>query len=212
MKPTITQRITSEPALRALANAARHRSHSRRQVVIEEGTKPESLFLLLSGTIVITSVSGPHELLLGYKYPGEFFGEMGMFPEVAPLRSARLSALSACTFLEIGYGRFRELVRAHPELWEAIAEQLARDLRAVNRRLAEMPVLHAAERIWQVLLHLAAREERRDLDSCGIPVRIKRSDLGKLAGCSREVAGLVLHELAREGRVRLKGHAIVVCA
>lgn len=207
MKQSIAERIATEPALQALLSSARQRQLRKQQIVFEEGSKAESLFLILSGSVVMTARSGGHELLLGYKYTGEFFGEMGMFPDVAPQRSARIAARGPCTVLELGYDRFRGLVHAYPELWAEIAQQLARDLRAVNRRLAEMPTLHAADRIWQVLLELASHEGRTDQQD-RVEVRVTRRDLGQLAGCSREVAGLVLRDLSRAGKLELRGHAI----
>ena len=209
MKPSITERIANEPAMQALFAASRQRSLRKQQIVIEQGAKAESLFLVLSGTMVMTAASGHEELLLGYKYPGEYFGEMGMFSDVAPIRSARIAARSDASVLEIGYDRFDELVRVHPGIWAEIARQLARDLRAVNRRLAQIPSLNAADRVLQVLLDLAAHEDCMDREG-NVEVRVTRSDLGKLAGCSREIAGLVLRDLSDAGKVELRGHAIRV--
>lgn len=209
MSPSINDRIAKEPPLQALFSAARKRCLAKQQVVIDEGTKPDSLFLIMSGTVAVTSASGEDELLLAYMFPGDFFGEMGLFPDVA-LRSARISTRTECMLLEIGYDRFARLSEEHPQLWAEIAAQLARNLRAVNRRLAEMPTLHAADRLWQVLSDLASHGDGpRSAD--GVEVRVTRSDLGKLAGCSRELAGMVLHDLSQAGKVKLKGHAIVVC-
>ena len=207
MKRSIADRIAAEPPLQALFKAARQRSLRKRQIVIEQGTKPDSLFLVLSGTLDITSASGDRELLLGFKYPGEFFGEMGMFPELAPLRSARISARSPCAVLEIGYDRFNELARLHCELWAEISRQLARDLHAVSRRLAQVPNQHVMDRVWSVLVDLASHEPCDDLRA-GVEVRITRNDLGMLAGCSREVAGLALRDLSQAGKLELKGHAV----
>src|SRR5438874_1070852 len=39
---------------------------------------------------------------------------------------------------------------------------------------------------------------------------ITRQDLGKLAGCSRELAGMVVKEFAKAGRLELRGKTILI--
>ena len=41
-------------------------------------------------------------------------------------------------------------------------------------------------------------------------LRITRADLGKFAGCSRELTGVILQDLAAEGRVRLDGRTLLI--
>jgi CRP/FNR family cyclic AMP-dependent transcriptional regulator len=101
------------------------------------------------------------------------------------------------------------MTRRHPNLWLELAGQIAARLRSVNRRIAEMPRLQACDRIWLVVAELA-EQVVGNKDPEGIPLRVRREDLGKLAGCSREAAGLALQQLAAEGRVTLRGQTIVV--
>lgn len=136
MSTSIAERIASEPALQALFSAGHKRQVRRQQVVIDEGAHPESLYLIVSGTVAVTTTSPRGELLLAYMYPGDFFGEMGLCADVTE-RSARICARTDCLLLEIAYARFTELSLQFPQLWPEIASQLAGRLRAVNRRLAE---------------------------------------------------------------------------
>ncbi|WP_439102061.1 helix-turn-helix domain-containing protein, partial [Congregibacter sp.] len=43
-------------------------------------------------------------------------------------------------------------------------------------------------------------------------IKITRQELGKIAGCSREMAGRVLKTLEQEGLVNVSGKTIVVYA
>lgn len=209
MNHELSEKMAADPAYRELFATSHHRRVVRQQVVIAEGATPTSLYMILSGTVAVQTVDvQSNELLLGYFYPGDFFGEMGLFPDVAS-RSAEIRACSDSLLLEIDYGRFLELTARHSKLWIDLAGQLAARLRAVNRRLAEMPTLHAADRIWLVLRELALRSEAPRLND-GRQLRITRQDLGRLAGCTRELAGMVLHDFEVAGRVVLSGHAIIV--
>lgn len=206
---TIFERLSREPAFQELFRHARHRDVARNCVVIAEGARPEHLYLIVSGLVSVRHTrKGGEELLLAHMYPGDFFGEMGLFPGVHA-RSAMIRAASDCALLEIPYRIFIELTQRHSALWLELAGQLAARLRNTNRRLAEMPTLHAADRVLLVL--------REMVDSSGPPgkdglvcLRITRADLGKLAGCSRELTGMILQDLAAAGRIRLHGRALLI--
>lgn len=202
-------RMRQDPGFKELFKLARHRNLPKNYVVIREKTLPGQLYLIMSGQVAVR-YSGPQatELLLGYLYPGDFFGEMCLFPGVSE-RSAMITTAADCSLLEIDYKPFVELTQRHPSLWLELAGQLAARLRATNRRLAEAPALHAADRVWGVISEIASNMGAMDAPR-DKAIRITRQDLGKLAGCSRELAGMVLRDFARAGRISLSGRAIVV--
>jgi CRP/FNR family transcriptional regulator, cyclic AMP receptor protein len=202
-------KVSRDPAFQELFVRAHRRVLPKNRVVLAEGAKPSCLYFILSGTVSVRLANREdRDVLLAYMHAGDFFGEMCLFPDVKA-RSAEVRTVSECAVLEIGYDVFVSLATRHPSLWLELAGQLAARLRSTNRRLADLPVQPAAERIWSVITELARRSEA-PRNGAGISLRITRSDLGKLAGCSREVAGNVLHDLREQGRVALDGHRIVV--
>ena len=44
----------------------------------------------------------------------------------------------------------------------------------------------------------------------GWQIKVSRQELGRIAGCSREVAGRILKSLEEEGIVDVSGHTMVV--
>ncbi|MES2883965.1 MAG: cyclic nucleotide-binding domain-containing protein [Pseudomonadota bacterium] len=208
MSTGLFERISHDPGFQALFLAGHRRKLVKHQLVIEEGDTPQTLYLLMSGSVSVR-LSNWHgrEALLAYMHAGDFFGEMGLFAGVHT-RSARVETVTDCLLLEIAYQRFLELTRQHVSLWMELAGQLATRLRVANRRLAEMPLLDAPDRVWSVLTELAEKSESHSAE--GAALRITRANLGKLAGCSREIAGCVLHSFSNEGRVILRGQKIVV--
>jgi CRP/FNR family cyclic AMP-dependent transcriptional regulator len=200
-------RLTRDPGFRELFKSARHRDLPKNHVVLEEGAKPGHLYLIVSGLVAVRYASPRDpDLLLAYLYPGDFFGEMCLFPGVEA-RSAMIKTAADCALLEIGYEPFVELTRKHPSLWLELAGQLAHRLRTVNHRLAEMPALHAADRVWLVLKDMASNLGTRGDTRT---IRITRQDLGKLAGCSRELAGMILRDFAKQGRIDVRGKTITI--
>jgi CRP/FNR family cyclic AMP-dependent transcriptional regulator len=200
-------RVSRDPGFKELFKIARHRDLPRNHVVIQEGATPGHLYLLMSGLADIRH-SGPsgEELLLAYLYPGDFFGEMCLFPGVES-RSAMIRTTTDSALLEIGYEPFVDLTKKFPSLWLELAGQLAQRLRKTNHRLAQMPALHAADRLWLVLAEMAANIGRVGKERT---IRITRQDLGKLAGCSRELAGMILKDFANAGRISVRGKTITI--
>ena len=203
------EKLMGEPGFQELFKVSRHRDFPKNHVVLAESSKPGSLYLLVSGLVAVrhSGIRG-RELLLAYLYPGDFFGEMCLFPGL-DARSAMIKTSTASVALEINYQTFMDLTQKYPRLWLELAGQLATRLRSTNHRLAEMPVLHAADRVWLAIKEIAANSDTPDLPE-GKPVRITRQDLGKLAGCSRELAGMVLKDFAEEGRIVLHGKTVVI--
>lgn len=201
--------VLTKPVIQTFIAQAHKRSYSPKHTILHAGDTPTTLFLILEGSVsILLEDKDGREIVLAYLSPGDFFGEMCLFPNVTS-RSAMVQTLDECMVLEIPYQRFLDLSAKHSSLWLELAGQIAARLRAVNRRLAEMPVIPAAERIWSTLLDLA--EHSGDSQSnAPITLRVTREDLGRLAGCSREMAGLVLRDFERAGRVQLNGHRITV--
>jgi CRP/FNR family cyclic AMP-dependent transcriptional regulator len=209
MSTSSFERLSRDPGFQELFKAARHRELPKNKVVVEESAPPGHLYFVVSGLVSVrySGVRG-RELLLAYLYPGDFFGEMCLFPG-QKARSAMIKTCSPSVVLEINYQTFMDLTARYPSLWLELAGQLATRLRATNHRLAEMPVLHAADRVWLALQEIAANNGARALPE-GQPINITRQDLGKLAGCSRELAGMVIKDFAKAGRVILRGKTIII--
>ena len=209
MSATEFERLSRDPAFQEMFRSGHRRHVPKGQMVLMEGDQPNTLCFLMSGSLSVQLLNWHgQEALLAFIHPGEFFGEMGLFPGMNA-RSATVQAAADSNLLEVPYPVFLELTRKHASLWLELAGQLAGRLRTLNRRLAEMPKLQARDRVWLVVAELAEHtNDGKDPD--GIPLRVRREDLGKLAGCSREAAGNALQELADEGRVMLRGQTIVV--
>lgn len=203
------ERLSRDPAFQEMFRSGHRRRVPKSQVILNEGDPPRSLYFIMSGAVAVQLKNWHgYEALLALMHPGDFFGEMGLFPGMSS-RSATVQATVECNLLEIPYITFIDLTRKYPTLWLELAGQLAARLRSLNRRMAELPKLQAKDRIWLVVSELAEKT-RGPKDPEGVPLRVRREDLGKLAACSREAAGLALQELETEGRLKLRGQTIIV--
>jgi CRP/FNR family cyclic AMP-dependent transcriptional regulator len=204
-------RLSGEAWFKELFQHAKHHDYPKNHIIMSEGTPSDCLYLLVSGIAAVRH-SGPHsdlELLLAYLYSGDFFGEVCLFPGLEP-HCAVVQTRAPCVVLEIGHLDFMNLAQHHPSLWLELAGQLATRLRSANHRLASMPALHAADRVWLALTEIASHSDSALVLPEGRPVRISRQDLGKLAGCSRELAGMLINDFAHAGRISLRGKTIIM--
>lgn len=191
-----------------LASATRSRVAAK-SVILREGETPTALFFILRGAVtVLMEDPDGHELILSYLGPGEFFGELGLFnPDLK--RSAYVRARSECEIAQIGYDRFKQLIREQPELLLQLTAQIAERLRATSEKLGHLAFLDVTGRIARALLQLA-HDSQAISHPQGMLVRITREELGRLVNCSREMTGKVLRNLEEQGLIQVQGKSIVV--
>ena len=201
--------MLDQPAVQAFIAQATKRSYPPKQVIIHAGDEPLSLFLILEGSMSVTvQDDDEREMVLAYLNPGEFFGEMCLFPE-QKTRTAEVRTRTQALVAEIGYDNFRRFLREHPEIMLQLAGQLAQRLRATTQRLTDLAFLDVQGRVAHEILNLCRQPDAQP-HARGTLVRISRQELARIVGCSREMAGRVLKKLTDDGTVTVQGRSIVV--
>lgn len=199
----------SHPAVQQFIARAHKRSVPPRQTIVRAGEVPDSLYLILEGSVsVMLEDHDGREIVLAYLSAGDFFGEMCLFPE-QPLRSAIVNSRVPTLLAQLSYEMFRALAQQHTDIMFVIAEQLALRLRDTSRRLSDLAFLDVAGRTARALLELANEAEAKQHPR-GILVRISRQELARIVGCSREMAGRVLKRLEENGILSSQGRAILL--
>jgi small-conductance mechanosensitive channel/CRP-like cAMP-binding protein len=104
-----------------LAAVSRERLYGAGQTVVREGEAGDSLFVVATGRVRVTSGEGRAEVATIAE--GGYFGEMSLLTG-AP-RSATVSAVTDCLLLEIGAGDLRRIALAHPAVVDEIGQVVA---------------------------------------------------------------------------------------
>jgi CRP/FNR family cyclic AMP-dependent transcriptional regulator len=192
-----------------------HTKHYEKHIdFIRRGEAAESLYYLIDGSVtVLIEDDDRHELTLAYINKGEFVGEMGLF-QCLTTRSVVVRTREPCTIAEISYQRMEQLL--HRELYPhslglmfAIGGQLAQRLRKTSRQVGDLAFLDVTGRIAGALLELCKQPDAMTHPD-GMQIRVTRQDLGRMVGCSREMAGRVLKNLEEKGHISASGKTIVV--
>jgi len=148
------------------------------------------------------------EIVLAYLNPGEFFGEMGLFDKEEG-RSAWVRTRSECEIAEISFSRFRQLAKEDPDILFLLASQMAFRLRKTSQKVGHLAFMDVTGRIARTLLDLC-KEPDAMTHPDGMQIRITRQEIGRIVGCSREMAGRVLKNMEEQGLISVKGKTIVV--
>ena len=105
------------------------------EVVIEEGSKGTSAYVILSGTAEVIKRWGERDVIIAILGEGQVFGEMGLI-EDRP-RSATVRARSELRARVIDRDHFNELLRTKPSVLIPILKSLFEKLRQASDLLAE---------------------------------------------------------------------------
>lgn len=207
LKPQVLQKI---PEAEAFLRYCERRSYKPRASIFRQDDASDCLYLILEGSVsvVVGDHHDPdHEMVMAYLNPGDFVGEMGLFGEER--RTANVIARVECELAQISYDRFHQIRSQFPELIYALAYQLGNRLESTTRRMTDLAFVDVAGRVAQTLIDLTRQPDAMTHPD-GMQIRITRQELGKIVGCSREMAGRVLKALEADGLIEVAGKTIVV--
>jgi len=191
-----------------LAHCHRRR-YQAKSAIIRQGDRAGELFYIIAGSVtVLLEDDKGHEIVLAYLNSGEFFGEIGLFSEDES-RSALVRAKSECEIAQISYTRLKQLGDLYPRLLVCMTAQIARRLRATNRKLGDLAFMDVYGRVARTLLDLCEQPDAMTHPD-GMQVRVTRQELARLVGCSREMVGKVLKEMEDQKQVAVTGKNIVL--
>ncbi|MEO0435768.1 MAG: cAMP-activated global transcriptional regulator CRP [Pseudomonadota bacterium] len=188
------------------------REYPNRTTLLREGELSDKLYLIVDGSVTVMvedEQDGDHKMVVSYLNLGDFFGEMGLFGSEDEARSAEVITKEASKIAEISYDRFMKIKAQFPDILFAIATQMAVRLRKTTFKLKNLAFVDVSGRIAHTLMDLCKQPDAMTHPD-GMQIKITRQELGKIAGCSREMAGRVLKALEEEGLVSVAGKTIVV--
>jgi CRP/FNR family cyclic AMP-dependent transcriptional regulator len=201
--------VENETITHFLAHCHRRR-YPGKSLIIYAGDKPDVLYYIVEGSVtVLIEDDDGHEIVLAYLNAGDFFGEMGLFGDEAPPRSAFVRARTQCELAEISYDRFRNLSEKDPKILFELASQMALRLRKTSRKVGDLAFMDVTGRVARTLIDLC-KEPDAMTHPDGMQIRITRQELGRIVGCSREMVGRVLKALEEQELITASGKTIVV--
>ena len=136
-------------------------------IIIEEGTKGTSAYVILSGAVEVLKKSGDEEVTVATMGEGKVFGEMGLI-EDRP-RSATIRALSDLRVRIINRDQFNDLLRTKPAILIPIMKTLFERLREASnllvQRTSDSKKETEKEKAYKVIMEGQTAEAKKIFDN-----------------------------------------------
>ena len=196
--------VLSEVELKAVAQRAVTRTFPKNTVVVSEGDRTDSLYIVVSGRVKIyVSDDKGKEIVLNHAGPGEYFGEMVL--DEGP-RSASVMTLEPTRFLVVPKEDFSDFVAESPEFSLHLIRKLIRRVRALTNDVRSLALMDVYGRVARMLLDLAIERD-------GVLViegRPTQQDMASRVGASREMISRILGDLADGGYIAVERGRITI--
>ncbi len=214
MLQTIEPIVENQDFIEAFLNCCRRRQYRSKALVIQPGDPGNTLYYIMEGSVSVSiQEESGREMVLGYLNKGEFIGEVGVFLG-ENTRAVTVRTKEPCKLAEISYKRLEQVLEGElapyaNELLRTLGRQVSRRLLQTSRKVGHLAFLDVTGRIARTLMDLC-KEPDAMTHPDGMQIRITRQEIGRIVGCSREMAGRVLKTLEAEGLLKAQGKTIVV--
>ncbi len=185
----------------SVANAVSKRRFRRGELVVEQGEKTNTLFIILTGRVrVVTTDKRGREVILATLQPGDYIGEMSLIDNEAHSASCRAEVQT--DMLCLGRAEFARCLPENSSMAYAVMKGLVQRLRHADRKIESLALMDVYGRVARALLEFAVA------DKDGVLVirdKISRQDIAKMVGASREMVSRVMKDLEDRGFIETRG-------
>jgi CRP/FNR family transcriptional regulator, cyclic AMP receptor protein len=208
----VSEPAASEPALgaiedpvaRELAARGQIRSFPKNAVLINEGERADSVFVLLSGRVkVFVSDRQGREMILDIRGAGQYVGEMTL--DGGP-RSASVQAMEAVSCAVVGRDALRAAIAADPDLAMSLIDRLIERARNATETVKSLALTDVYGRVSRLLLSLARERDGKLV----VPERMTQQDIADRVGASRDMISRIFKDLTAGGYVSVVDRQITL--
>jgi CRP/FNR family cyclic AMP-dependent transcriptional regulator len=193
-----------EHELRVLAAQGVVRAFPKNTIIVSEGDRTDSFYIILSGRVrIFVSDEEGREIVLATQGAGDYFGEMVL--DGGP-RSASVMTLEPSRFAIIARAHFREFLHSHPAFSIRLVEKLIGRTRALTENVKSLALLDVYGRIARVLLELAVEENGRLI----VGEKLTQQDIANRVGASREMVSKIFKDLTAGGYISIDRKRITI--
>ena len=152
----------SESEVAKLANVAIVRTFPKNTIIVTEGERSDSLYVILAGRVkVFVSDEDGRDLVLNVEGAGQYFGELAL--DEGP-RSASVATLEPCKMAVIPNDVLKTFLVSHPEAALPLIKVLIGHVRRATDSLKNLAMLDVYGRVAKLLLELAREVDGRLLE------------------------------------------------
>lgn len=184
--------------LRALALRGAVRRFRKSELLIREGARDDTLFIILAGRVKVCSVAdgdgeSEREIIFGVFGPGDYLGEMCL--DGGP-RSASVIAIERGCCVMVTRQTLRGHIAANPDFAFELLSRVIRRARLATESARNMALLDVYGRVVHLLDSLAVPQAD---GTRLITERLTHTEISSRVGCSRAMVSRLMKDLT-EGR------------
>jgi len=194
-----------EDELFELTRVANKKVFPRNSLLINEGDKTDSLYIIISGKVkaVITDENGK-EVILSIFGPGEYFGELAFID--GEDRSASIITREPTEVLIISREGIRDILASNPNLAFNLLIGVVTRLREANKQIESLALMDVYGRVARLLVHLAKPIGKK---LC-IEEKLTHQEIANMTGSSREMVSRIFKDLVYGGYIIVKNKQITL--
>jgi CRP-like cAMP-binding protein len=189
------------PALARVAAAARSVEVKRGAFFFRQGTKADTLYVLLRGRVKLSQATPEgYDVLLRFVGPGEIFGPTATLKHRTYPVSAQ--TVSRCHALAWDGRTMARLIEEQPRIALNLIEDLSAHIQELRSRCLELATERVERRVASAILHLAEQAGWNTGEGVLIDIPLSRRDLAQITGTTLYTVSRLLRGWQRRGLVR----------
>ena len=193
-----------DPMVRELALRGQVRAFPKNAVIINEGDRGDSLYVILTGKVkVYVSDDDGREMILDIYGPGDYVGEMAL--DGRP-RSASVMTLEPTTCSVVMRDELRSAISANPDVAMGLIATLIDRARIATDNVKNLALMDVYGRVARLLLSLA----KEDGGKLVVPERMTQQDIADRVGASRDMISRIFKDLTIGGYVTIENRTITI--
>lgn len=184
--------------------------YARKKEIFSEGDAPDWFYIVLSGKVKVTKISGDgREIIMEVISPRDFFGGFAVlkgfpFP-------ANAVAMEDSEILKLSRKDLLKVIDSFPTVMYAITSSLGERTRGLHETLKNIALEKVESRIASLLVKLADKSGE-SVASVGLVInmRITKQDIAEMVGTTVETAIRVMSRFKKSGLIGDSSGKIVV--
>ncbi|MEO8187255.1 MAG: Crp/Fnr family transcriptional regulator [Burkholderiaceae bacterium] len=193
-----------DPMVRELAMRGQTRTFPKNAVIINEGDRGDSLFVILSGKVkVYVSDDDGREMILDTYAAGDYVGEMSL--DGRP-RSASVMTLEPTTCAVVMREELRAAIAQNPDVAMTLIGTLIDRARIATDNVKNLALMDVYGRVARLLLSLAKEEGGKLV----VPEKMTQQDIADRVGASRDMISRIFKDLTIGGYVTIENRQITI--
>ncbi len=185
-------------------------AYRKRTVVFEQGDVGRIVYFVKIGRVRIARATADgKEITVALLGPGDLFGEEVVFSDDV-VRSTFATCIEDTLLCTASAPDLYGLMTRHPVLAVNVAKYLHEQRDDALSVAEDFAHLKVPDRLMKLLERLAAEHGVPAREGTLIDVRLTQADIASLIGSTRETVSTQLAQLAREGRIEMRGRRILI--